>query len=309
MAGKILITPHTGSTSADPTIVYQGSGSIVEITQRVTSLGVLSFEGIAGTLLQVTNAANGSILIGTSTDNGVDKLQVNGSIKATNLIGVNTGDETATTIKTKLSITTLSGSNTGDQTITLTGDVTGTGTGSFAATLAASGVVAGSYTLAGVTVDSKGRVIAVSNGTIGNAPTATTLQIARTINGVAFDGSTNIAIGTPSPYYDITNFTNGKPLVNEILIRVIAVRAFNLAANCAGSYAYCTTPATASFQLALLKNGGQFGTVTFAIGSTTGTFSSPAATFNISDQFAVRCLTGAQDSTLSDIAMSFLGTA
>jgi len=40
------------------------------------------------------------------------------------------------TIKTKLGISTLSGSNTGDQTITLTGDVTGSGTGSFASTIA-----------------------------------------------------------------------------------------------------------------------------------------------------------------------------
>ena len=42
---------------------------------------------------------------------GADKTNLN------NQSGTNTGDETATTIKTKLSITTLSGSNTGDQTI------------------------------------------------------------------------------------------------------------------------------------------------------------------------------------------------
>ena len=38
-----------------------------------------------------------------------------GTIGASNLSGTNTGDETITTIKTKLGITTLSGSNTGDQ--------------------------------------------------------------------------------------------------------------------------------------------------------------------------------------------------
>ena len=38
-----------------------------------------------------------------------------GAISATNLSGTNTGDETITTIKSKLGITTLSGSNTGDQ--------------------------------------------------------------------------------------------------------------------------------------------------------------------------------------------------
>jgi hypothetical protein len=87
-----------------------------------------------------------------------------------NTSGINTGDETASTIKTKLGIATLSGSNTGDQTIILTGDVTGSGTGSFAATLTNTTVTAGSYgsttAIPTFTVDSKGRLTTASTASI-----------------------------------------------------------------------------------------------------------------------------------------------
>jgi hypothetical protein len=49
-----------------------------------------------------------------SDDNYVTDAE---KIKLSNLSGTNTGDETASTIKTKLGITTLSGSNTGDETV------------------------------------------------------------------------------------------------------------------------------------------------------------------------------------------------
>lgn len=92
--------------------------------------------------------------------------------------------------------------------INLTGDAggsanfDGSANASITVTLAKTGVAAGTY--GSVTVDEKGRVMAgtvitaVANGGTGNstgqAPSATKLATARTINGVPFDGTGNIAI-------------------------------------------------------------------------------------------------------------------
>ena len=76
----------------------------------------------------------------------------------------------------------LSGTNTGDQTITLTGDVTGSGTGSIAASLSLTGVVANTYgsstQVPVFTVNSKGRITSVTNTTITsvNAPEVVVFQ-------------------------------------------------------------------------------------------------------------------------------------
>jgi hypothetical protein len=118
-----------------------------------------------------------------------------------NTSGTNTGDETASTIKTKLGIATLSGSNTGDQTITLTGDVTGTGTGSFAATLTNTTVTAAAYgsstAIPTFTVDSKGRLTAASTTSIvADAGTLTGTSLASTVTGSSLTGVATITSGT-----------------------------------------------------------------------------------------------------------------
>ena len=72
----------------------------------------------------------------------------------------------------------LSGTNTGDQTITLTGDITGSGTGSFAATLPTVNANVGSFgsttTVPVITVNGKGLITAASTATLGSAAVAST---------------------------------------------------------------------------------------------------------------------------------------
>ena len=109
--------------------------------------------------------------------------------------------------------------------------------------------------------------------------------------------------------YDISNFINGKPLPNEILLRIISVRAFFCQLNFEGSCAYCTVPSENPFIIDILKNNVQAGTLTFVPGNISGVFSSPTTvTFNKGDQIALRCASLYQDPLLSDIAITIFGS-
>lgn len=212
-----------------------GSGG----TGTVTSVSVVNANGVSGTVSNASTTPAVTLSLGAVTPTSV---AASGAMTGSNLSGTNTGDETASTIKTKLGITTLSGSNTGDQT-----DVTGNagtatklatarqingvnfdGTanitapaaaGTLTGTALASNVVSSSLTsaaggsfgtaafTASTAYDSAGAAAAITLSGLGGVPTT------RTVNGHALSANVTVTaadlslatVATSGSYTDLTS--------------------------------------------------------------------------------------------------------
>ena len=118
-------------------------------------------------------------------DSATDTL----TLAAGNNVTLTTNDSTDT-------ITVASTDTTANETITLSGDVTGSGTTGISATLANSGVSAGTYGSASlipsITVDAKGRVTGVTTSGISSSAGGT-------VSSVAVSGSDGIEVDSGSP--------------------------------------------------------------------------------------------------------------
>ena len=289
LAGNVRATVLTGYVTGSNAVldstdtVLAAFGKVqAQITGLVTSKLDATANAVSATKLQTARTIGGVAFDGTAN---------------INLPGVNAAGNQSTT-GSAATLTT-------GRTITMTGDVSwtspafnGSSNVTAVATLANTGVVAGTYPK--VAVDAKGRVtagasmveadvpalsIAKTTGlqsaldskldSTANAVSATKLATARTINGVAFDGTTNITIADATKLPLTGGTLSGDLTVGatnrtaNTTVRVLAGDAYN-----AGFEAYGTSQGTgylfvgqeASHGGGIFYNGD--GTPAFATGET-----------------------------------------
>ena len=115
-AGEVLTSTGTAWESAPPDGIPDGDKGDITVSGSGT---IWTIDNGAVTLAKQANMATASVVYRKTAGSGTPEVN------------------TLATLKTDLGLT---GTNSGDQTITLTGDVTGSGTGSFAATIASGAV-------------------------------------------------------------------------------------------------------------------------------------------------------------------------
>lgn len=199
---------------AASSLVGNATGSLANAT-GITLGATLAFSGSA---LQ-TAALSGDVSTSANsfvTTIGSNKvtLSMMAQVATATFLGrttAGTGNVEALTVSQAKSLLNLSGTNTGDQTITLTGAVTGSGTGSFATTLAA-GIV-GTTNLANSAVTYAKLQAIGANKLLGNDNSGTTVEEIALGSTVAISGATLNVLANTS-LQNFIAFANGSSALN-----------------------------------------------------------------------------------------------
>jgi len=194
------------NSTLGPTIeVLSDGGIVINVANPVSGTGdvtssslsvdnqIVRFDGTSGKIIQnsgitIADGATGT-LSGTNTGN-VTISTANGLSIAGQALSLGTSSASTTGALTSTDWSTFNSKQPAGNYITaLTGDVTASGPGSATATLAATAVNPGAYTLANITVDSKGRITSAANGSAGTG----------TVTSVGITGTDGIQVDSGSP--------------------------------------------------------------------------------------------------------------
>ncbi len=176
-----------GTSTLIPVVTVDGKG-------RITAISTVAVQsGSSGTVTSVSATGNNGVSITGSP------ITTSGTIA----IGLNDITPTSVVASGSISGSNLSGTNTGDQTITLTGDVTGSGTSSFVSTLATVNSNIGTFgsgtQVPVVTVNAKGLVTGVTNTTITGSTNTLEIIVFRYSSGGSGNFSAGDAIYSQTP--------------------------------------------------------------------------------------------------------------
>jgi hypothetical protein len=110
--------------------------------------------------------------------------------------------------------------------------------------------------------------------------------------------------------FDLTSFYPGIPSASAKVTRVPVARTVSFPANLAGSIGIASVAATALTAFAVRKNAASVGTITFAAGATTATFTTASgAAFSLTAGDYLSIVAPATpDATLADVGFVLAGT-
>jgi hypothetical protein len=248
MAAKLLITPYTGSVTAgqDPTIKFQGTGNSTDITLRVTSAGSLSVEGTTGQLFSVTDSMSGTIysvndisgipsievldtglvklaqysgnvVIGSATDDGINKFQLTGPATVTGQLTSTLATGTSPLIIASTTLVTNLNADLHDGLQTATANTASTvvardASGNFAAGTITATLIG---TASGVTTNANltGPITSTGNATAIASQTGTGSTFAMSVSPTLT--TPNIGVATGTSFNSITGLSSTSPVMDS----------------------------------------------------------------------------------------------